>query len=69
MGKLTVSGDASVYTLQVKPHLMFQFSDPKAISSVPHSVHLRFSLLYCPSALLAKETLNTGFTVIRYSII
>jgi hypothetical protein len=45
------------------------FSDSKWILSVLNSLHLRFSSLYCRNALLPKETLNMGFTVIRYALI
>jgi hypothetical protein len=56
VGKLTASGAASVCTLQ-------------SVLSVLNSLHLRFSSLYSPGALLPKETLNTGFRVIRYAFI
>jgi hypothetical protein len=68
VGKLTVSGAASVCTLQWNPHLMFCFSDPKWILWVLHTLHLVFSSLYCPNALFPKETVNMGFTVISYAL-
>jgi hypothetical protein len=55
--------------IAVGPPFNFHFSDPKSVLSVLNSLHLRFLSLYCPDALLPKETLNMGFTVIKYAFI
>jgi hypothetical protein len=42
VGKLAVSGAASVCTSQWNPHLMFRFSDLKSVLLVLNSLHWRF---------------------------
>jgi hypothetical protein len=68
-GEIDSQWGSSVCTLQWNPHLMFCFSDPKSVLSVLNSLHLRFPSLYYPNTFLPKETLNMGFTVIRFSLV
>jgi hypothetical protein len=69
VGKLTVNGAASVWTLHWNLHLMFHFSDTEPVLLVLNSLDVGFSTLYCPNALFPEEILNTGVTVIRYALI
>jgi hypothetical protein len=61
MGKLTVSGAASVCTLQWNPHLMFRFSDPQVSALSAKFLPFKIFVTLLSKCAFPRGNLKYGF--------